>query len=93
MNHLAIREGLCYSHTKSARDCEMPKAIAYIRYSSAIQADGDSIERQKAPLEAFEERFSVKISEIISDEGVSSFRGDNIKRGKFSQILEKNRIG
>ena len=35
----------------------------------------------------------MKISEIISDEGVSSFRGDNIKRGKFSQILEKIESG
>ncbi|MDN3525087.1 recombinase family protein [Halomonas sabkhae] len=67
----------------------MNKAIAYVRYSSAVQATGDSIERQRSPLEAFESRFQVKIEEIFTDEGVSSFRGDNIKKGKFSEILEK----
>lgn len=65
------------------------KAIAYVRYSSIIQAKGDSIERQTSPLKAFEERFNVKVEEIFTDEGISSFRGDNIKKGKFSEILEK----
>ncbi|MCW4151991.1 recombinase family protein [Halomonas sp. 18H] len=65
------------------------KAIAYVRYSSAVQADGDSIERQTSPLKAFEERFNVKVEEIFTDEGVSSYRGDNIKKGKFSEIIEQ----
>ncbi|WP_010625801.1 recombinase family protein [Halomonas sp. KM-1] len=67
----------------------MTKAIAYVRYSSAIQSKGDSIERQRSPLEAFESRFKVKIDEIYTDEGISSYRGDNIKKGRFSEILEK----
>lgn len=65
------------------------KAIAYIRYSSAMQADSDSIDRQTSPLEAFKSRFGVSVEEIYTDEGVSSFRGDNIKKGRFSEILEK----
>jgi DNA invertase Pin-like site-specific DNA recombinase len=65
------------------------KAIAYVRYSSAVQGDGDSIDRQTSPLEAFEARFNVKIDEIYTDEGVSSYSGDNIKKGRFSEILEK----
>ncbi|MCE8036448.1 recombinase family protein [Halomonas sp. MCCC 1A11062] len=67
----------------------MTKAIAYVRYSSAIQSKGDSIERQRSPLEAFESRFNVKVDEIYTDEGISSYRGDNIKKGRFSEILEK----
>ncbi|SBR45153.1 recombinase family protein [Halomonas sp. HL-93] len=65
------------------------KAIAYVRYSSAVQGDGDSVERQISPLEAFERRFNVKVEEIFKDEGVSSYSGDNIKKGRFSEILEK----
>jgi DNA invertase Pin-like site-specific DNA recombinase len=65
------------------------KAIAYVRYSSAVQAEGDSVDRQTSPLEGFENRFKVKVEEIYTDEGVSSYRGDNIKRGKFSEILAK----
>lgn len=67
----------------------MTKAIAYVRYSSAVQGSGDSIDRQTTPLEAFESRFGVKVGEVYTDEGVSSFRGDNIKKGRFSEILKK----
>lgn len=66
----------------------MPKAYAYVRYSSAIQADGDSIERQTTPLDQFTKRFGVEIAQTFIDEGVSSFKGDNIKRGRFRDILE-----
>ncbi|MGL4625646.1 MAG: recombinase family protein, partial [Plesiomonas shigelloides] len=66
----------------------MPTAYAYVRYSSAIQADGDSIERQTTPLAMFAERFGVEIAQTFIDEGVSSFKGDNIKRGRFRDILE-----
>lgn len=71
----------------------MAKAIAYVRYSSATQGDGDSVERQTAPLRDFEEKFNTEITEIIKDEGVSSFRGDNIKTGKFKGIIKKIEIG
>lgn len=66
----------------------MPTAYAYVRYSSAIQAEGDSVERQTTPLALFSERFGVEISQTFIDEGVSSFKGDNIKRGRFRDILE-----
>ncbi|MEA2117927.1 recombinase family protein [Halovibrio sp. HP20-50] len=66
----------------------MPTAYAYVRYSSAIQADGDSIERQTTPLALFTKRFGVEIAQTFIDEGVSSFKGDNIKRGRFRDILE-----
>ncbi|QNI04461.1 recombinase family protein [Halomonas sp. SH5A2] len=69
------------------------KAIAYVRYSSAVQSKGDSIDRQTSPLEAFEARFNVKIDEIYTDEAVSSYTGDNIKKGRFSEILEKIESG
>lgn len=66
----------------------MPTAYAYVRYSSAIQADGDSIERQTTPLDLFTKRFGVEIAQTFIDEGVSSFKGDNIKRGRFRDILK-----
>ena len=67
----------------------MPVAYAYVRYSSAVQADGDSVERQTSPLVAFSERFGVEVVETFIDEGVSSFHGDNIRRGRFRDLLDK----
>lgn len=67
----------------------MVSAIAYVRYSTAIQSEGDSVDRQTTPLGAFEEKFNVKIRKIFMDEGVSSYKGDNIKKGKFKEILDE----
>ena len=61
----------------------MTIAVAYVRYSTAVQSEGDSVDRQTTPLEAFEKKFGVKVRDIYIDEGVSSFKGENIKKGKF----------
>lgn len=67
----------------------MPTAYAYVRYSSALQSEGDSVERQTTPLTLFAQRFGVEVSETFIDEGVSSFHGDNIRRGRFRDLLDK----
>lgn len=67
----------------------MIKAYAYVRYSSTVQADGDSVERQVNPLEAFERKFGIKIEEVFLDAGVSSFRGDNARKGQLKVILDR----
>ncbi|GHB13071.1 recombinase family protein [Salinicola rhizosphaerae] len=65
------------------------EAYAYVRYSTARQSTGDSVERQKSPLSRFEDRYGVRIKETFVDAGVSSFRGDNIKKGQFRSLLDK----
>lgn len=67
----------------------MTISVAYVRYSTAIQSGGDSVDRQTTPLEAFEKKLGVKVRDIHIDEGVSSYKGENIKKGKFKEILDE----
>jgi DNA invertase Pin-like site-specific DNA recombinase len=69
------------------------QAIAYVRYSTITQKDGDSYGRQTNPLEVFEQREGVKITEIVTDDGVSAYTGRNVTHGNFGQILDKIRCG
>ena len=67
----------------------MPKAYAYIRFSRAIQATGDSENRQLTALELFETSTGTKIVEVVYDKGKSAFRGDNARSGNFKEMLDR----
>ncbi|MGP5371191.1 recombinase family protein [Pseudomonas helleri] len=67
----------------------MPIAYAYIRYSRAVQQTGDSENRQCTALELFEHTTGIAIAEVVYDRGKSAFRGDNVKTGKFKDILDR----
>lgn len=67
----------------------MPAAYAYIRYSRAVQQTGDSENRQYTALELFEHTTGIAIAEVVYDRGKSAFRGDNVKTGKFKDILDR----
>ncbi|WP_282876825.1 recombinase family protein [Pseudomonas peli] len=67
----------------------LPVGYAYIRYSTMAQAVGDSVDRQTNPLKAFTKATGVEVKEIIIDEGVSSYRGNNVNKGKFKEILDR----
>ncbi|WP_060538711.1 recombinase family protein [Pseudomonas sp. NBRC 111125] len=71
----------------------MARAYAYVRYSSMKQREGDTVERQVTPLEAFTEDTGVAIAETFFDEGVSSFRGNNAKFGELKVILDRIKSG
>lgn len=66
-----------------------PVAYAYARYSSLAQASGGSVDRQITPLKEFSDRTGVEVKEIIIDEGVSSYKGKNVNKGKFKEILDR----
>src|SRR5262245_3463460 len=77
-----------------------PKAYSYIRFSSAAQADGDSIRRQTALTEAWCERNGVTLDKKLKlrDEGVSAFSGehrdaDNSDRFALAAFLESVKSG
>lgn len=67
----------------------MTKAYAYIRFSRAIQATGDSENRQLTALELFETTTGTKIVEVVYDKGKSAFRGDNARSGNFKEMLDR----
>lgn len=71
----------------------VPKAYAYIRFSRAIQATGDSENRQLTALELFETSTGTKIVEVVYDKGKSAFRGDNVRSGNFKEMLDRMQSG
>ncbi|WP_456016155.1 recombinase family protein [Pseudomonas fluorescens] len=71
----------------------MTKAYAYIRYSRALQATGDSENRQLTALELFETSTGTKIVEVVYDKGKSAFRGDNARSGNFKEMLDRMQSG
>src|SRR5687767_14753868 len=60
-----------------------PKAYSYLRFSSARQADGDSIRRQTdaAARYASTHGLTLDTSLTFRDLGVSAFEGKNIREG------------
>lgn len=70
-----------------------PVAYAYVRYSSLAQASGGSVDRQITPLKDFTEQTGVEIKEVIIDEGVSSYKGKNVNKGRFKEVLERIESG
>lgn len=69
----------------------MPKAYAYVRWSTAEQggSDRDSHARQTTPLEAFTATTGVEVVETIIDKGVSAFRGANARIGQLKGLLDR----
>ncbi|MEG5884556.1 recombinase family protein [Enterobacter ludwigii] len=77
----------------------MKKCFIYHRVSSEIQLAGAGIQRQADNLEAYVERTNL-LSEmedpeatIISDQGVSAFKGLNMSEGELGRWMEQVRAG
>ena len=65
-------------------------AIAYIRFSSDQQADGSSIERQTAAIEAYARRADLTlVRPYLIDDGYSAFKGHHIDTGKLGIFLKE----
>lgn len=65
----------------------MKKTIGYIRVSTTMQAnDGSSLDNQKDKIVAYAKANGLELSEIISDEGISAYRGS--KRNGYDKIMD-----
>ncbi|WP_368622724.1 recombinase family protein [Paraburkholderia sp. BR13444] len=66
-----------------------PKLFVYTRFSSAKQADGDSLRRQMAYARrwADENGYVVDESLTMADAGLSAFTGDHVRRGALGIFL------
>lgn len=71
----------------------MPKCFPYVRFSTAKQADGNSIARQTERIESFVSRYNLSVDTRLEDHGISSFRGANAKKGQLSEFLQRVRDG
>jgi DNA invertase Pin-like site-specific DNA recombinase len=65
----------------------LQKAIAYVRFSSDEQANGDSIKRQTANVERYAARQNLSIERTILDEGKSAYKGEHLSVGNLGRFL------
>lgn len=68
----------------------MPKAYSYIRFSSAKQMKGDSIERQTKLSENYAAKHGLAIDTELNmrDLGISAFDRSNLNKGALGQFLQ-----
>ncbi|OAT17092.1 putative phage recombinase [Buttiauxella gaviniae ATCC 51604] len=68
------------------------RLFSYIRFSSAKQMDGNSLERQQATAERIAARYDLELDTLsFHDLGVSAFRGKNATEGNLKVFI--NQIG
>src|SRR5206468_1443297 len=71
------------------------RAYSYVRFSSAQQAEGGSLNRQSELSRAYCERKKLTLDDSLTlrDLGVSAFRSDNVREGALAGFLEACRMG
>jgi DNA invertase Pin-like site-specific DNA recombinase len=67
----------------------MKPAIAYIRYSSDRQSEGDSTRRQIETAKSYCASKGFSLEKIISDEGQSAYHGHNLSNGNLGKFLDE----
>src|ERR1700675_2018685 len=63
------------------------KAIAYLRFSSEVQKDGSSIERQTRTIDSYILRNGLDRVDTFTDEGFSASKGHHLSFGKLGAVL------
>ncbi|MGD9472796.1 MAG: recombinase family protein [Novosphingobium sp.] len=76
-----------YSPQFASGNLSVPKAYSYIRMSTPEQRQGHSTERQYEATKAYADTHGLDLEDIILDEGVSAFHGQNADIGKLSEFL------
>ncbi len=71
------------------------KAYSYVRFSSALQAQGDSRRRQSQGAIDYAQQKDLDLVETFEDMGVSAFRGKQLRDGQlgvFRDLVERGKI-
>lgn len=66
-----------------------PKAYSYIRMSTDVQLQGDSLRRQLAASQRYAADHDLELVSPIEDIGVSGYRGSNREFGNLARFLEQ----
>lgn len=66
----------------------MTIAYSYVRFSTADQAQGDSIRRQREMAAAYAAKRGLVLDESYKDEGLSAHRGKHVARGAFGRFVQ-----
>ena len=74
---------------------EAPKAYSYIRFSTAEQSKGDSLNRQTVMAQQWAEAHNVRLdTELdLTDKGISAYLGANAETGALGVFLAAVRDG
>lgn len=69
------------------------EAISYSRFSTAIQASGDSLRRQLKLSDDYAKKHNLHINRTLTDKGVSGFRGANLQQGALGAFIKAIEMG
>lgn len=71
------------------------KAYSYVRMSTEIQLQGDSLRRQTEASQLYADAHDLELVTDVDlhDIGISAYSGDNVTHGKFGRFLEAVRAG
>ena len=69
------------------------EAISYSRFSTAIQASGDSLRRQLKLSDDYAKKHNLQINRTLTDKGVSGFRGANLQQGALGAFIKAIEMG
>lgn len=68
-------------------------AVIYIRWSSAEQSKGSSLERQLQDCRAHAARHGWRVLAELVDDGISAFRGRHLEIGKLGRFISDAEAG
>jgi len=63
------------------------KGIGYIRWSTDDQSVGNSLERQRANIQTYCQRNKLELTDTLTDDGYSAFKGHHLSKGKLGPFL------
>ncbi|KAA1050863.1 recombinase family protein [Pseudocitrobacter sp. 73] len=67
-----------------------PKLYSYVRFSSAKQSEGNSLERQQDTARRIADRYDLELdTTAYHDLGMSAFKGKNALEGKLSEFIKQ----
>jgi len=73
---------------RSEAERQPREAISYSRFSTAIQASGDSLRRQLKLSDDYAKKHNLRINRTLTDKGISGFRGANLQQGALGAFIK-----
>ena len=81
-------------HSEGQKSERPPReAISYSRFSTAIQATGDSLRRQLRLSDDYAKKYNLQINRTLTDKGISGFRGANLQHGALGAFIKAIEMG
>jgi DNA invertase Pin-like site-specific DNA recombinase len=81
-------------HSEGQKSERPPReAISYSRFSTAIQASGDSLRRQLKLSDDYAKKHNLQINRTLTDKGISGFRGANLQQGALGAFIKAIEMG